>query len=58
MKSLLYHGSIASGWSEICRVGFLSTLPLESCAFLTAHFNSLLGPCIRMLNYFISSYKL
>jgi hypothetical protein len=22
----------------------LSTLPLESCTFLTAHFNSLLGP--------------
>jgi hypothetical protein len=33
----------ATGWSEFCRVGFLSTLPLESCAFLTAHFNSLLG---------------
>ena len=33
---------IATGWSEICRVGSL-TLPLESRAFLTAHFNSLLG---------------
>ena len=37
---------IATGWSEICRVG-LSSLPLESCAFLTAHFNSLLGASPR-----------
>ena len=40
---------ISTGWSDICRVGFLPTLPLESCAFLTAHFNSLLG------NYSVSS---
>jgi hypothetical protein len=45
----VYHGrllaspaQIASGWSEIFQVDVPSTLPLESRAFLTAHFNSLL----------------
>ena len=36
----------ATGWSDLPG-GFLSTLPLESRAFLTAHFNSLLAQLPR-----------